>query len=111
MLRHQGGNGRSGGPAAEEAVTTAQQFGADLRQHSTQPVTPDMIAQADYLLTMTHGHLRLLVDMFPRLASMPRLLCPEGDIPDPIGAGPEVYQACASEIMRHLERFVPEVQP
>lgn len=100
-----------GGPATEEAVVIAQQFGADLAGHASQPVTPSLVSQADHVVTMTRGHLRLLTEVFPQLPATPRLLCGDGDdIPDPIGSSQEVYRSCAEQILKHLERFVPEVQ-
>ena len=32
----------------------------------------------------------------------------EGDLDDPIGAGRDVYRACATTIEKHLGRFLPE---
>jgi protein-tyrosine phosphatase len=101
-----------GGPAAAEAVNVAQEFGADLTRHASQPVSPDLVAHADHLVAMTEGHLRLLTRQFPSLATRPRLLCADGhDIPDPIGNSQDVYRECAQMILRHLEQLLPEVHP
>ena len=101
-----------GGRAAEEAVEVARELGADLGGHWSQPLTADWVARADYLIAMTRGHLRLLTEQFPRLGPRPRLLCAEGeDVPDPIGAARPVYEECARQIHKHLERFLAEVQP
>jgi protein-tyrosine-phosphatase/tRNA A37 threonylcarbamoyladenosine synthetase subunit TsaC/SUA5/YrdC len=99
-----------GSGAAEEALATAQEFGADLSDHSSQPVSADLVAQADHLIAMTQTHLQLLTRHFPRLGTRPRLLSPEGhDLPDPIGGSLAVYRDCAQVILRHLEHFLPEV--
>jgi protein-tyrosine phosphatase len=101
-----------GGPAAAEAVSAVQPYGADLSRHASQPVNVDMVAHADHLLAMTEGHLRLLTRQFPEFNTRPRLLCADGhDIPDPIGCSEQVYRDCAQTIVRHLERFLPEVHP
>lgn len=97
-----------GGEAAAEAVAIAQELGADLSQHRSQPVTHDLLAQADYVVAMTRGHLRALNAVASGVGPAPRLLADE-DIPDPIGASAEVYRACALQIRQALERFVPQL--
>jgi protein-tyrosine phosphatase len=99
-----------GESAAEEAVATAQTYGADLAAHASRPVTADLIAQADHVLAMTQGHLFLLAGCFPDCATIARLLAPDGeDIADPVGCGREVYEECARRIWACLDGFVTEV--
>jgi protein-tyrosine phosphatase len=99
-----------GGEAAPEAVETARELGADLSGHRSQPLTRELLAQADHVIAMTHGHLRSLGGL-AGLGGMPRLLARDGqDIPDPIGASPEVYRACARQILGHLQDLLPELQ-
>jgi protein-tyrosine phosphatase len=99
-----------GGAAAEEAVAVADAHGADLRSHRSRPLTPDLVAQADYLVVMTQGHLEALAAQFRRLRPRARLLSVAGeDVPDPIGGEKEVYQECAQQIRRHLEEFVAQL--
>jgi len=101
-----------GDPAALEAVEAVKELGADLTGHLSQPLSADMVLQADYLITMTRRHAAAVLDQFSDLDPRPRLLCPAGeDIADPIGREQHVYQACAREILQHLERLVPELQP
>jgi len=100
-----------GGKAAAEAVEAARELGADLAGHSSQPLTPQLAAQADYLVAMTSGHLLALDAQFPDLGNRARLLAGGGeDVPDPIGCDQQVYRDCAQQIMRHLEEFLPEFQ-
>jgi protein-tyrosine phosphatase len=98
------------GPAAEEAVAVAGEFGADLQGHRSRPLTADLVAQADYLIAMTHSHLLAVADQYRHLGPRPRLLSPEGeDVADPIGCDQQVYQECAAQLWRHLQRFVAEL--
>jgi protein-tyrosine phosphatase len=101
-----------GSGAAAEAVEIARELGADLTGHVSRPVTAKVVAQADYLIAMTRGHLLALADQFPAVGPRPRLLCADGaDLPDPIGGDQEIYRACAQMIVRHLEGLLAELQP
>ncbi len=102
----------TGGPAAEEAVEAARAYGADLSAHASRPLTADLAAQADYLVTMTRGHLSVLADRYRGLAARPRLLSPSGDdLADPVGCPRSVYEECARRIWGCLESFVEELHP
>ncbi|HEV3262003.1 MAG TPA: Sua5/YciO/YrdC/YwlC family protein [Gemmataceae bacterium] len=100
-----------GGRAAPEAVAAARELDADLAGHSSQPLTQQLAAQADYLVAMTRGHLLALAAQFAGLGNRARLLGGGGeDIPDPIGCDQQVYRECAQQILRYVENFVPELQ-
>lgn len=100
-----------GGKAAAEAVDVARDLQVDLSNHRSQPLTPTLLAQADLLVVMTRSHALALLEQFPDLAGRVRLLGADGrDIPDPIGGPPDVYRECASQILKGLERLLPEVQ-
>ncbi|MFM8274876.1 MAG: hypothetical protein ACKODX_21440 [Gemmata sp.] len=97
-----------GGPAAEDARAVVAEFGADLSGHASRPVNPQLLLAADDVIAMTRGHLHALDVRFPGLGPAARLLGGDDDVDDPIGAGLEVYRACAGDIVRHLERILPE---
>jgi protein-tyrosine phosphatase len=98
------------GPAAEEAVAVAADYGADLSRHRSRPLTADLVAQADYLVAMTHSHLLAVGDQYPHLGPRPQLFSPEGeDVADPIGCDQQAYQECAAQMWRHLQRFMAEL--
>lgn len=100
-----------GGRAAQEAVETARELGADLTGHTSQPLTAELVAQADCLVTMTGSHWQALAERYPHLGHRLRMLGLDGqDVADPIGYDQEIYRECAQEIMRHLERLVPELE-
>jgi protein-tyrosine phosphatase len=98
------------GTAAEEAVDVARAYGADLGGHRTRPLTAELVAQADYVVGMTQGHVLAVAGQYPHLGPRPRLLSAEGDdIADPVGCELAVYQQCAEQLWRHLQRFVAEL--
>jgi protein-tyrosine phosphatase len=97
-----------GSLAAEEAVAVAQARGADLAAHASQPLTPQLLRQADFVFGMTQGHVLgaagLLIDDPPVL----EVLSPDGaDLDDPIGGDRQVYEACAEQIEAALRTRLP----
>jgi len=99
-----------GGAAAEEAVEAAKTYGADLSGHVSRPLTPDLAAQADYLVAMTRSHLLTLTAGFPDHGTRPRLLSPAGeDVSDPIGCEQHVYRECAEQIWGCLDQLAAEI--
>jgi len=99
-----------GDQAAPEAIEAARELGADIQNHVTQPVTRDLVFQADYLVTMTQGHLQILLSHFPYEGVAPRVLCPDGtDVADPVGCDLTVYRECARQLQQHLQPWVHEL--
>ncbi|MDB5306570.1 MAG: hypothetical protein JWO38_772 [Gemmataceae bacterium] len=98
-----------GAPASPESADVAAEFGADLRDHRSRPVNPQLLAAADDVVAMTRGHAHALAVRFPGVGPGVRLLCgDDADLDDPIGAGLDVYRECARTILTHLGRFIPE---
>src|SRR5205085_1801130 len=100
----------TGDPATLESAAAALQYGVDLSSHRSRPAAADLIARADDVIAMTRSHLLTLVNRYPVLGGSLRLFCgPDGDLDDPIGRGPEVYQACAATIRMHVDRLITEM--
>ncbi len=97
-----------GGPAADPAVEVAAEFGADLRDHRSRPVNPQLLAAADDVIAMTRSHAHALAVRYPGVGPAARLLCGDADLDDPIGSGPEVYRECARVVREHVQKFLPE---
>jgi protein-tyrosine phosphatase len=101
----------AGDEPSPEAIQAVRHYGADLSEHRSRPLTPDLLADADFVLAMTRTHLQFLVGwdvgVGPR---RPRLLSSRGeDIDDPIGGTLEVYHACARQIVDHLQELLAEL--
>ena len=110
MVASAGVAAASGNPPSPEAVEILGDRGVDLRGHESQPVTPQLLSQADQIFTMTRSHRDLLVREFPEAASRVKLLASDGsDIIDPIGAGMEEYRRCADQIEGYLQHIVTEL--
>jgi protein-tyrosine phosphatase len=100
----------SGNPPSPEAVEVLQDRGIDLRGHESQPVTPQLLSQADRIFTMTRGHCEILLHEFPDAADRVRLLAQDdNDVIDPIGLGLEEYRRCAEQIERYLHPILSEI--
>lgn len=100
-----------GMPAAGEAVQAMSQQGIDLSSHRSQPLTPQLIRDADVIYTMTGSHRDAVLSYDPTTASKVFTLDPNGDIDDPIGGNLSVYQKCAERIRQHLDARLKEHQP
>lgn len=97
-----------GDPAAEDSIAVAAEFGANLEGHESRAVNPQLLGAADDVITMTRAHASALDARYPGIGPTPRVLCGDADLDDPIGAGINVYRACARTIVTHLERLLPE---
>jgi protein-tyrosine-phosphatase/tRNA A37 threonylcarbamoyladenosine synthetase subunit TsaC/SUA5/YrdC len=99
-----------GSPPSPEAVELLRDRGVDLRGHESQPVTPQLLSQADQIFTMTRSHRELLLREFPDAASRVKLLARDGsDVIDPIGAGMEEYRRSADQIEHYLRDILAEL--
>jgi protein-tyrosine phosphatase len=100
-----------GSPPSPEAVDILKDRGVDLRGHESQPVTSQLLSQADQIFTMTRSHQELVAREFPEAAPRIRLLARDGsDIIDPIGAGIDEYRRCADQIEAYLQDLAAELR-
>ena len=99
-----------GGAASPESVSLAEDAGADLADHRSRPLTPDLLDAADRVFTMTRAHRVAILRHRPDAADKVALLDPGGaDIPDPIGGGMADYEACRDAVVRGLEALLPDL--
>lgn len=96
-----------GSPASSEAVDLLQSEQIDLTQHRSQPLTEELLERADHIFTMTGQHRDVVLHHRPDLADRTSVLGVHGrDIPDPIGAGVEVYRQCKEAIEAGLREHL-----
>lgn len=98
-----------GAPASPHSLEVLYQAGIDLTGHASQPVTEQLIAWADLVLTMTARHQSAIVSAFPASSSKVQLLSPEGEIADPFGGDLRDYQECSVQIRQCLEYWLDRV--
>jgi len=96
----------AGGGATPEAGRVARDRGADISRHRSRRLTSELINSADLIFCMTAVHAAEAVRLAPGAAGRIRRLSDEGDIPDPIGGGDEVYAVVADRIERAFAAYL-----
>jgi protein-tyrosine phosphatase len=92
-----------GGKASPGALEAMAEVGADLSGHESQPVTENLVRQADVILTMTAAHRAAILAQFPAAGGRVAMLSPDRhDVLDPIGGSLETYRKCARQIHGHV---------
>jgi protein-tyrosine phosphatase len=92
-----------GGKASTGAIEAMQEQGADLSGHESQPLTENLVRQADVIWTMTASHRTTILAQFPESGGRVAMLSTDRlDVIDPIGGTLETYRKCAAQIRKHL---------
>ncbi len=99
----------AGSRATPQAVEAAQELGLDLNDHRSRPLTTEMVAQADQILTMTAAHRAMVVQVVPEAAGRTAVLDEDGDIADPFGGSLAEYRVTAEQIKTALMRRMGEL--
>jgi protein-tyrosine phosphatase len=100
-----------GGFPSHEAVEVMGQMGLNLRDHESQPLSDQLVRNADLICAMTRGHRQAILSQWPSAADRVRLVCHDhGDIADPIGGPVEMYRRCAAQIKSELELLVGKLE-
>lgn len=93
----------SGGKASDGALAAMAEIGCDLSGHGSQPLTENLVRQADIIWTMTASHRAAILSQFPEAGGRVALLSPDRlDVLDPIGGPVATYRKCAQQIREHL---------
>lgn len=101
-----------GGGPSYGTIDELDRRGIDIRPHRTQPLTVELIQQAERIYALAPEHRQAVLDLVPGAAARVELLDPAGAVTDPIGSGAEEYRRCASDIERlvgaKLKEFLDE---
>ena len=86
----------------------------DLSRHEAQPLTEQLVRDADVILAMTQSHMQSIVERWPDAAPRTCLMMPDrADVADPIGQPVGAYRQCAAQITagvkHHVERLRNEL--
>ncbi len=112
-------SGTAGGigfPATTYAIEAAKIWNADISGHRSQPLTEELIEQADLILTLATGHCRDVIGIQPDardktflLKNYPEPGCEGEDVDDPIGGSLDMYNQTFIEIGEELGRILPDI--
>ena len=109
---------RSCGVAAEahflvppEVTECLRTEGIKNLKHTPSPLTPDLVAWADWILPVTADQREEILDRFPASAAKVKLLrsfaeLDDNDVTDPIGQPSVVYKRCCEEVKVIVDRII-----
>ena len=98
-----------GSRASSSAVQVMDERGIDIKEHAAQPVTRELVDEADLIYTMGHNHALILKEWMPEIARKVALLDPDG-IEDPIGMPVEHYRSCATRIDERMPVVIEAIE-
>jgi tRNA threonylcarbamoyl adenosine modification protein (Sua5/YciO/YrdC/YwlC family) len=88
-----------GEPATPAARRAAADYGADLSEHVSRPLTPSEVEASDWIFAAERRHLRTIEEFLPGDAARARLILPDGsDLADPYGRTEADYRRTAKRI-------------
>lgn len=99
--------------ASRNAVEAMRRKGLDLSQHKAQPAAPELLAQADLVLTMTAHHKEQVLAAAPstqgRVFTLAEFAGSGADVPDPFGGSLADYERTAETLEQLLKRVVERI--
>jgi protein-tyrosine phosphatase len=119
-VRSAGTGAAPGAAASEQAVDISGEHGLDLRRHSSQPLTPELVQWADLVLAMgpAHHHAVSQLGGAGKTAMITEFIDGDGvgePVADPFGGDHESYRETfaqlQSAITALLERLAPILAP
>lgn len=105
-----------GYPATMYAIEAVKVWNLDLTRHESQPLTQQMIQEADLIFGMSPQHVAAIREMDPSAEGKTYLFknfpdkSPRGEaVEDPIGQPLDKYNECFLEIGEYLGKHLPEI--
>lgn len=102
----------NGGNASANAIKVLDEFNIP-HQHQSSQLNEELIAWADYILTMTDGHKQTIAGRYPRAIektfTLKEFAKMEGytDISDPYGGSVDTYRKTFLQMKEAIEKIVP----
>ncbi len=88
--------------------------GLDIMDHRSQPITDQLMQQADLVLCMETGHARMLQRAYPfykdKIYTLRQMVAMRGSVRDPYGGPRRQYERMVAEVDDLLERGLPHIQ-
>jgi protein-tyrosine-phosphatase len=99
---------QAGRPFAGEAVAALRQLPIEPHAHASQPVTSELVGEAELVFCMTEAQREELIRRFPEVAAKAHRLDPDQDVDDPSGKGEETFRAVAALLQRLVRKRLAE---
>lgn len=104
-----------GAGASENAILAMREKGIDISAHTAQNINPDVIGEADLILTMTHSHKQMLIAAFDdEIKDKVYTVCEyadmDGDISDPYGGDIVCYKECAGMLSDAIGKIYDKIR-
>lgn len=102
-----------GSRASTNATAVLRLRGIDMAEHRSQPLSYQLLRQADIILVMEEAHRRSIFYMAPELLSKVYLVTEmaggHDDVADPYGGSIEEYAVTADELTGMIEKGLPKI--
>lgn len=96
--------------ASPETIEVLTDQGIELLDHSSQPVSRELLEVADAVYAMTNSHRDSILIDWPEFSTKVELLSRDRqDIHDPIGMGIEEYRRCKAQIEESLQHILESI--
>ncbi len=99
-----------GSPPPTEIIEILKREGQDVSAHTSTPLMPQALQQADLVLTMTGRQREAIIKKLPQLEKkvvvLKEYVGQKGDIVDPMGGKAEVYEEVFEDIKGVIEKLV-----
>lgn len=106
----------SGFPATAYAIEAVRIWDAEISQHQSHPLTPELIRKSDLIICMSSSHCQEVIRIVPEardktflLKSYPESGCNGEGVDDPIGGSLDMYNQTFLEIGEELGRILPHI--
>lgn len=99
--------------ASENAIKAMEKKGIDITSHSSRQLAAEDVHESELVLTMTHAHKAAMIRSLPECEGKVFTLgeyCGGTDVSDPYGGDEEVYEACADELYKYIERVIEKLK-
>lgn len=115
-IRSAGTATTSGHPASAQTQTVLAEKGIELADHSTTPLTPELVQTADLILVMSPSHMFVVSEMGGEEKAALITDFIEGDenggaVEDPFGSDEEAYRRTYEQLARAIEGLMERLEP
>ena len=99
---------RDGDPPSANSVTAMKKVSLDISSHQSQPITAEMVGEANAIFVMTETHravIQATFEPYPKHVYLIREFMPQEankQIADPYGGPLPLYETCRDEIVESI---------